>query len=375
MAGGNRVVTTIEHHAGVWPLEAEWDELADRMGAPPFSRPGWVAAWTEAFGGGRVDVIAARRKGRLSGVFPVVRRAAGVRSAANAHTPSADLLAEDDVVARGLVVAAYAGHPRTVTLAYLDRAGTSPALAREAAAASGYRLAERVMLRAPYLDIEGDHEAYLQARRRFARDLDRRRRRLSELGAVAFDADGATLAELLALEAAGWKAARGTAIEARPSTRRFYAEVTAWAEARGSIRLFALRLDGRPLAALLGLEEGGVLHLLKGAFDPAHAQASPGQLVLGEVIASAFSAGLRRVELGGGAEPYKLAWTHTMHERVGVFAFAPGLSGRLGWAVETHGRPLARRAGLDRVLRPGRDRLLVAVDRVRTLGRAGGRLT
>ena len=81
------------------------------------------------------------------------------------------------------------------------------------------------------------------------------------------------------------------------------------------------------------------------------------------------------MELGGGAESYKLAWTHTMHERVSVCAFAPGLSGRLGWAVETHGRPLARRAGLDRVLRPSRDRLLVAVDRVRTLGRAGGRLT
>jgi CelD/BcsL family acetyltransferase involved in cellulose biosynthesis len=375
VAGGDRDVIAIEHHAAVRPLAPEWDELADRLDAAPFSRPGWVAAWVGAFGGGRLDVIAARREGRLSGVFPVVRRAAGVRSAANAHTPSADVLAEDDGVARALVVAAYAGHPRSVTLAYLDRAGMSPSLAREAAAASGYRLAERVMVRAPYLDIEGDHEAYLRARPRFARDLGRRRRRLSELGVVAFDADGATLAELLALEAAGWKAARGTAIAARPSTRRFYADVTAWAEARGSLRLFALRLDGRPLAALLGLEEAGVLHLLKGAFDPAQASVSPGQLALGEAIANAFSVRLRRVELGGGAEPYKLAWTHTVHERVGVVAFAPGLSGRLGWAVEAHGLPLARRAGLDRVLRPGRDRMLVALDRVRTLGRPGGRLT
>jgi CelD/BcsL family acetyltransferase involved in cellulose biosynthesis len=304
-----------------------------------------------------------------------VRRAAGVRSAANAHTPSADLLAEDAAVARALVAGAYAGRPRTVALPYLDGAGMSLALAREAAEANGYRLAERVMLRAPYLDIEGDHEAYLAARPRFARDLGRRRRRLAELGVVSFDAHGATLAELLALEAAGWKAARGTAIAARPSTHRFYADVTAWAEARGSLRLFALRLDGRPVAALLGLEEAGALHLLKGAFDPAHASFSPGQLVLGETIASAFSARLRRVELGGGAEQYKLAWTRTMHERAGVFAFAPGLTGGLSWAVETYGRPLARRAGLDRVLRPGRDRLLVALDRVRTLGRTGGPLT
>ena len=375
MASSDRIVIAIEHHGEVGSLAAEWDELADRMRAPPFSRPGWIAAWAGAFGGGRVDVIAARRSERLSGVFPVVRRAARVRSAANAHTPSADLLAEDDVVARALVVAAYAGNPRAVTLAYLDRSGMSAALAREAGLAAGYRLAERVMLRAPYLDIEGEHEAYLKGRRRFAGDLRRRRRRLSELGVVTFDVDGATLDELLALEAAGWKAARGTAITARPSTRRFYADVAAWADARGSLRLFALRLDGRPLAALLGLEEAGVLHLLKGGFDPTHAVFSPGQLALGEAIARAFSARLRRVELGGGAEPYKLAWTDTMHERVGVVAFAPGLSGRLGWAMEAKGRSLAEHAGLDRVLRPGRDRVLVALDRARTLGRARRRVT
>jgi CelD/BcsL family acetyltransferase involved in cellulose biosynthesis len=278
---------------------------------------------------------------------------------------------EDEAVAHALVVAAYAGHPRTVALTYLDRAGESAVPARDAAAAAGYRVTERVMLRAPYLEIEGDHEAYLRARRRFAGDLGRRRRRLSELGVVSFDAD-ATLDDLLALEAAGWKAARGTAITARPSTRRFYAEVAAWAEARGSLRLFALRLDGRPVAALLGLEEAGVLHLLKGGFDPAHAVFSPGQLALAETIARAFSARLRRVELGGGAEPYKLAWTDTVHERVGVVAFAPRLSGHLGWAVEAKGRPLAKRVGLDRLLRPGRDRVLVVLDRVRTVGRARG---
>jgi CelD/BcsL family acetyltransferase involved in cellulose biosynthesis len=363
MAGGDRPVIGVEHQTAIDSVAAEWDELADRLGGSPFARPGWTAAWVAAFGRGRLEVITARRGGQLSGVFPIVRRAAGVRSAANAHTPSADLLAEDEAVARALVVAAYAERPRTVALTYLDCAGVSLAQARNAAAAAGYRLAERVMLRAPYVAVEGEHETYLRGRRRFAADLRRRRRRLSELGVVTFDTGGATLHELLALEAAGWKAARGTAITARPSTRRFYTDVAAWADARGSLRLFALRLDGRPLAALLGLEEAGVLYLLKGGFDPARAVFSPGQLLLGEVIARAFSARLRRVELGGGAEPYKLAWTDTMQERVGIVAFAPGLSGRVGWAVEAKGRPLAQRAGVDRLLRPGRDRVLAALDR------------
>jgi len=363
-------VITVDHHAAIEPLASEWDELTDRLNGSPFARPGWIAAWLDAFGNGRPEVLVARREGRLCGVLPIVRRGGAVRSAANAHTPSAEVLVEDDAVARALLRKVYSAHPRTVALTYLDREGPSLGEARDAGAAAGYRLAERVLLRAPYVAIEGEHEAYLAARRRFIRDLGRRRRRLAEQGTVIFDAD-ATFDELVALESAGWKAGRGTAIAARPSTLRFYTAVAAWAEGRGSLRVNALRLDGRPLAVVLGLEEAGVLHLLKGGFDPACAVFSPGQLVLAETIASAFSARLRRVELGGGADPYKLAWTDTVHERVGTIAFAAGLSGRLGWVVEARCRPLAQRAGLDRLLRPGRDRALAAVDRARSLVGAG----
>ena len=32
------------------PLVEGWDELADRLGAPPQLRPAWFAAWFRAFG-------------------------------------------------------------------------------------------------------------------------------------------------------------------------------------------------------------------------------------------------------------------------------------------------------------------------------------
>jgi hypothetical protein len=105
-----------------------------------------------------------------------------------------------------------------------------------------------------------------------------------------------------------------------------------------------------------------VLHLLKVGFDPAFARFSPGRVLLGEAIARAFDGGLRRVELGGGTEPYKLAWTRTVCERVAIQAYAPGPLGDAAWAAVAHGRPLAQRAGLDRRLRPGRDRLIALYD-------------
>jgi CelD/BcsL family acetyltransferase involved in cellulose biosynthesis len=373
-------VIAIERHARTELLAAEWDALADRAGASPFARPGWVAAWAAAFAPRRLEVLAARRDGRLEGVLAVRRGGAGMRAAANAHTPHFEVLGSDTVVVRRLVDELYAQRPRSVTLAYLDPTAPGWAAALAGGRAAGYRLATRVVVRSPCVTVVGEHDAYLRTRRRsFLADLRRRRRRLEESGAVTFEAcaggqrAGPLLEELLALEAAGWKAARGTAIAARASTQRFYAAVTAWAAARGTLRLLALRVAGRPLAALLGVEEDGVLYLLKGGFDPVYARYSPGQLVLAKTIERAFADGLRRVELGAGADPYKLQWADAVHDLVGMSAFAPSAAGSLGWIAVARGRPLAQRAGVDRALRPVRDRVLAASELMRRGGQRQGR--
>ena len=370
----------IERHGRTESLAAEWEALADRAGATPFARAGWVAVWAAAFAPRRLEILAARRDGRLAGLLAVARGRGGTRSAANAHTPHFEILAEDPVVARMLVDELYAERPRSVALAYLDPSAAGWTAALAGARAARYRTATRVVLRSPYVTVAGEHEAYLRSRRRgFLADLRRRRRRLAECGAVTFEAceggplSGPLLDELLVLEAAGWKAARGTAIAGRASTRRFYTAVTAWAAARGTLRLLVLRLDGRPLAALLGVQEDGVHYLLKGGFDPQYARYSPGQLVLAEAIERGFADGLRRIELGGGADPYKLQWADAVRELVGVTAFAPSAAGSLGWIAVARGRPLAQRAGVDRALRPVRDRALAASEFVLRSGQRQGR--
>ena len=208
------------------------------------------------------------------------------------------------------------------------------------------------------MTVAGEHETYLRGRRRgFLADLRRRRRRLAECGAVTFEAcegeprSGPLLEELLVLEAAGWKAARGTAIAGRASTR-VLRRGDGVGRARGTLRLLVLRLDGRPLAALLGVQEDGVHYLLKGGFDPAYARYSPGQLVLAQTIERGFADGLRRIELGGGADAYKLQWADTVRDLVAMSAFAPSAVGSLRWIAVARGRPLAQRAGVDRALRP-----------------------
>lgn len=373
-------MTTIERHAAIASLAAEWDALADRLGADPFVRPGWIGAWTSAFGGGRVELLAARREGRLAGVLALVRRAGAARSPTNAHTPHFDVLAQDGPVARALVAAAIAERPRVLSLGYLDPADPGREAIEAIARESRWPVSRRVLLRSPWVAVEGDFDAYRRTRdRRFLADLRRRRRRLAEEGVVSLTvstgADGvaAPLTEFLELEASGWKAQRRTAIAARYSTRSFYEAVAAWGATRGTLRLIVVRLDGRPLSAVFALEEAGALYLLKGGRDPAAARFSPGVLVLAAAIEHAFVAGLERVELGGGPDRYKLEWADDVRERVIVHACAPTSAGRLARVGIEHARPLAERAGLDRALRPARDRLLTVLDRGPRRGRGARR--
>jgi CelD/BcsL family acetyltransferase involved in cellulose biosynthesis len=237
-----------------------------------------------------------------------------------------------------------------VWIAALDPDGQALAAVRRGAGEAGYRVAVRPYQSAPYLQIEGrwsDYRAGLSAN--LAKDLRRSRRRLDRQGEVAVEiADGhqrleALLAEAFAVEAAGWKGRRSTAIRSRPETRLFYTEVARWAAREGMLRLLFLRLDGRPIAMLYALETAGVCHLLKGGYDPAFRRASPGKLLLDAALRHGFETGLGRIELHGDAEPYKLRWTGAVVERQLFEAFSRSPAGWLSWAVRGWGRRAARR--------------------------------
>ena len=242
--------------------------------------------------------------------------------------------------------------PTALSLTMLPPGGELAVALRAAAGAGGRAVAERLLQRAPLLEVSGTWQAYAATRgRSLLSDLRRRTRRLAERGAVTLVEAGpadarAAFEDLLALEAAGWKGERGTAMASRPATLRFYSEVVDWAAARGSLRLALLRLDDRPLAGLLGLEEDGVHYLLKCAYDPAESAHSPVKVLLRDAVERAFAGELRRVELMGSAEPYKLAWATHTEPRVAIQAFSRSPAGRAAWAASAYARPLARRARL-----------------------------
>jgi hypothetical protein len=106
------------------------------------------------------------------------------------------------------------------------------------------------------------------------------------------------------------------------------------------------------LAIMLLLETDGVLYYLKGGYDPAFERCSPGMVLLSSVIEHAFGNGIGRVDLLGGDERYKLAFTSDVKDKRRFQAFAPSPLGLLSRTAFSYGRPVARRV-LD-MARPGR---------------------
>jgi CelD/BcsL family acetyltransferase involved in cellulose biosynthesis len=335
----------IEEHGSIAPLAEEWHALAERTGASPFVRPGWFAAWLDAFGDAEPLILAAREGDRLAGVLPLLggRR---LRSPTNTHTPSFDMVAEDEEVARALIADLLGRRFGQLDLTYLDPAGTL----YEGCAAGRRRTLRSVIARSPYVPLEGDFDSFRAGlKRKFRRDLDRRRRRLGEMGELTFEfGDGGhDLHKLLdagfELEASGWKATTGTSIVASPKRVRFYRAVAEWARSQGWLTLAFAQLDGRHIAFDFCIEQGGRIYVLKGGYDPAMAKHGAGFLLTEEAIRRGFAAGRESYELLGDADDYKLNFTDTVRERAQLQLFGRGPAGWARFAGYRHVRPRLKR--------------------------------
>ena len=120
------------------------------------------------------------------------------------------------------------------------------------------------------------------------KDLQRRRRRLAEQGAVEFSIASSpkevrdALEEFLTLEASGWKGKSG-ALLADPALSAFSRGATRLLAREGKCRVARLTLAGRPLAMGVVIESRGRAYFWKIAFDEEFRAQAPGIHLLYEL--------------------------------------------------------------------------------------------
>jgi hypothetical protein len=171
--------------------------------------------------------------------------------------------------------------------------------ARELRALAGARLEAMNPRRRAALIPAGAEafEAGLDKKRR--KEWARQARRLAEQGRLEprVARDPAAIARFLALEAVGWKGARGTALAADSARRAFAREALEGFAREGALEIHELALNDTTIASGIVLRSGARAFYWKTAYDERFAEFSPGvQLTLTLSRALAASPGLALID-------------------------------------------------------------------------------
>jgi CelD/BcsL family acetyltransferase involved in cellulose biosynthesis len=353
---GVDVVTSL---AGVEALASEWDILAESIGLPMLSHAWVLACASTLYREDELQVITVRVRGALAGVAPLVARdRAGVKRLeliGSSYLGEPSGLLHDSDEALHELVPAILNASRPVVLSRIPE--HSPVIARWRSVARGRGLvAAGPVAGTVGVPIESGWEAYLarlSSRRRY--DLRRARRRAGEAGKVVVrihsprpeQVEG-MFAELVRIEAAGWKDRSGSSLRQRHHLRQFFRHYAALASRSGILRFSFLDVDGKAIAAQLSVEYAKRLWVLKIGYDEAWSRCSPGLQLLAETMRYAFEQKLDSYEFLGSDESWLHGWETERSDLSSLAWYPATLSGAWALATDSIGRLGARLVSIAR---------------------------
>ncbi|HEX7292188.1 MAG TPA: GNAT family N-acetyltransferase [Conexibacter sp.] len=306
-------------------LAPDWHALAAACGEP-LSAPAWMVTFARELGGAHETprVVAVRDGERLVGLAPLCvdlerpRRAAGYRLMAG-DMPRATPLAlpgREWEVAGAVAGALAAADPRPDSLALESipvACGWPLALAEQWPTRVRPLMRRYFTMSSPTASLDhASFDAWLAAKSsNFRGQMRRMRRKFAQAGGSGRFATRATLHEdwaaMVRLHADRWEGRGASSIVA--GGERLAAAYEAVGHRlldEGGFRLRVLELDGEPISAQLFAAIGGEVIYLNGGWDERHAQFKPAMLGILDAIEDAIARGDRRMDLGPGAQPYKL---------------------------------------------------------------------
>lgn len=312
-------IERIDDPARLAALAGDWSALWERCpAATPFQASKWLLPWWRHLGRGRVRTFAAWEGDRLVALAPgFTHRYLGtplVRWSllGTGQTDYLDVLVEPGHEPAGqAILDALAGSLRGHEFLDLQQLPPSSMLPELDIGAEHSWLTQEVC---PALQLPPGPERLLESvPARTRENLCYYRRRLQRAGCARFEvATEATLGELLdaviRLHQARWRRRGLPGGFASTAVRRFHAEAVPGLLQQGWLRLYALRLDGRVIAAQYCLLCRGRMLYYLGGFDPAYAALSPGTLLTGHAMEEAVREGATEFDFLRGDERYKYAW-------------------------------------------------------------------
>jgi CelD/BcsL family acetyltransferase involved in cellulose biosynthesis len=307
--------SVIADDAALAAFAPEWQALWRRAtDAPPFASPDWLLPWWRQFGTGAPCVGVLRAGGAPVAVLPFYRLDDTLLPLGAGITDYQDVLRAPEAPAQAasLLLAAILSRAGDDTACELLDVPPDAAL-RDVAAPPGWRAAWRAADPCPVLALDDARDAEAALPARAARKLRMNRNRATRLGGFSIEtAEPETapsmLDALIELHQARWIAAGETGVLADSRVCDFHREAATALIAAGAMRLCVLRLGGAIAAACMALldRRARLMFYLSG-YDAAHAQISPGSLLIAAMIDAAIAEGRTEVHFLRGGEGYKYA--------------------------------------------------------------------
>ncbi len=354
----------VEETADLDPYLEAWDALAVAAGRP-YCAPGWMLAWWRAAApaGARLRVaVAVDEAGELIGVAPFWgERRMGVEwlrlLAAPVSQPTSPLAqaGRERECASALAGALAGAAPAPGVLGFDGVPAGCPwprLLADGWPGGGSARLHTDQSLTAPTVSLGlGDLDEWLAGKSSNFRSQVRRMRRKLEGRGAAFQRIGpdgdvdAALRELARLHHSRWDA-RGGSAALDEQVERMLTLAAAELAPSGRLWISAIVAEGRTVSAHLIVTAGDEMAYWLGGHDDAWAAQKPGLQALVAAVGDGLEGGARRLDLGPGAQDYKLRLADGAQTLEFLTLLPPGpgrLRNRTALAVHEARRELAQR--------------------------------
>jgi CelD/BcsL family acetyltransferase involved in cellulose biosynthesis len=366
----NLLITVIEEAGRLSHLTDEWTDLLEHSEQDClFLTPEWLTTWWRHFERDpwTLRLITVRRQSQLLGIAPFFSRPrafGGLMSYESTEflgtgvvgSDYLDLLVrkgEEETVRVGLAEYFNRSRPLLVLSHLPARSAEAEGMAKELEL-SGWQVKRSTIESCPYITLRGHTwESYLDslgANHRY--NFTRRLKNLRKAGVLECDVVEKedqrrdALQAFLSLHAVAWQTRGGSQAMQTARELAFHETFSRTALERGWLRLFLLRLNGRPIGGLYGFRRGRRFYFYQSGYDPAWRKHSVGLVTMGLAIKHALAEGAEEYDLLHGTEAYKFRWAKETRDLMRVHLFPPTWRGwlcRASFEAESHGKHAARR--------------------------------
>jgi CelD/BcsL family acetyltransferase involved in cellulose biosynthesis len=317
---------TIEDIRGLIPMEPEWNTLlAASASDSMFLSWEWMHLWWRHFGKGRqLRAIEIRNGKDLLALLPLCIVSGRIEFLGTGSVGSdyLDLIvhADHELEVRKAIERILVETGMTMRFAQIRAKSMIQDVATQLAR-DGSHIVDRTTGVCPYLNLEGfTWDEFVASLGQSHRENVRRRIRQLEKMSFVFDVTETdaerrqNLRTLFELHDRCWKSRGGSDAFHTRELISFHEEFSRIALERGWLRLFVLRVDGKPAAAVYGFLRNGKFYFYQSGFDPGFQNSSVGMVALALTIRRAIEEKAIEFDFLHGNEEYKFRWTRDFRE-------------------------------------------------------------